>query len=428
MLSDRWPVPHSPDQNESELCLVGAPLDTGNLGVSALGLSTLAAVAKRRDNARVTLYDNGSSVRSATWSFPQGTLDVTQRGMWLSRRVHRPESLWQMRVDSLLPRHVNPNVRAMAHAKAVWDLSGGDSFSDIYGSKRYAQVTVPKRVALRAGRRLVLLPQTYGPFRRPRNRTTARSILLGASEVWARDAESYHRLQGLLAADFDRERHRLGVDVAFTLPAMEPTEAVLGDVADWLSDPDPVVGVNVSGLLTTPHAQEQFGLAADHENVLADLVRRLLDSGRRVVLLPHVMGTIGEVDNVACRRLAARLDAGPNLRVLGDALDATTAKWVIARLEWMTGARMHATIAALSSLTPVTGIAYSDKMHGVFDSCGVRDQVADARDLDRTDLVDALWEGYQDRDAVRERLAVHVPDTLGRANATFDHLVDALAI
>lgn len=409
-----------------DLCVVGAPLDTGNLGVSALGLSTLAAVARRRGDTKVTLFDNGSTVREGTWSFPGGQLHVTQRGMWLSRRLHRPESLWQMRLTSVLPRPVNANVRDMAQARAVWDLSGGDSFSDIYGSKRYAQVTNPKRVALRAGRRLVLLPQTYGPFRSPTSRTLARAIVLGASEVWARDVESHERLRDLLGDEFDPDRHRLGVDVAFTLPAMEPAEEVLGDIRGWLADPEPVVGVNVSGLLTTQHAREQFGLAANHEDVLAELVGRLLDSGCRVVLVPHVLGVIGEVDNVACRRLAARLDVGPRLAVLSDDLDAVTAKWIIGRLDWMTGARMHATIAALSSFTPVTGIAYSDKMHGVFESCGVRDQVADARRLDRTDLVDALWEGFQKRDDVRDRLGEHVPTTVRRAEATFDHLVGSL--
>ena len=229
--------------------------------------------------------------------------------------------------------------------------------------------------------------------------------------------------------DYDPSRHRQSVDVAFTLPSVQPHGEVLGDVAALLAGPEPVVGVNVSGLLTTPRAPEQFGLAAeDHEDVLADLVLRLLGSGCRVLLVPHVHGVVGEVDNLACQRLADRLDAGPAVTVLPGGLDAAETKWVISRLAWMTGARMHATIAALSSITPVTGIAYSDKMAGVFVSCGVGDQVADARDLGRGDLVDALWAGFEARDRTRAQLSEHVPATVANAEEMFDHVVGRLQV
>lgn len=409
------------------LAVFGGPLDTGNLGVSALGLSTLAAVA-RRTEARVTLFDNGSGVRAESLVFHGSEVAVDRRGAWLSRRLHRPESLWQMLASSTLAGgRFNSNVEALRTATEVWDISGGDSFSDIYGDKRFLQIALAKQIALQQSR-LVLLPQTYGPFRSPRNRAWARRIVLRADEAWARDGDSLDRLRDLAGDDFDPERHRESVDVAFTLPVRRPPAGVLGHVGEWLDDDRPVAGINVSGLLGSESAHHRFGLRADHETAVARTITRLVADGARVLLVPHVQGSAAESDSQACRRLAAATasDTSSDVAVLPDGLDATETKWVVSRLAWMTGARMHATIAALSSTTPVTGIAYSDKMRGVFASCGIGDQVADVRALETGELVDALVAGFRDREAIGKVLRSRVPDTVATAEATFDYLAGRL--
>lgn len=412
-----------PGETPFRVCLFGGPLDTGNLGVSALGLATIAAASGRMD-LQVQVFDHGEGVRARDVALPDGAVRILQRGLWFSRRVHRPESLYRLAGSSIANTHANPTLEVMRGADAIWDISGGDSFSDIYGERRFLKVSVPKLVALQHARRLVLLPQTYGPFRQPVNRRIARRIVVGADQVWTRDHDSHGRLAELAGDDFDAGRHREGVDVAFLLPRVAPDLAGSDPILGWLEEGRSMVGVNVSGLLGSPRARERFGLAADHQQAVTSLVRRFLEcTDERIVLVPHVLGDGGESDLVACRRVRDDL-ADERVQVLsGPGLDATTTKWVVSHMQWMTGARMHATIAALSTMTPVTGIAYSDKMRGVFAACGVADHVADARALATPDLVDALWEDYGRRGAIADALARHVPGIVQTAEAMFDDLV-----
>ena len=415
----------------SPISLFGAALDTGNLGVSALGLATLAGISQRAPQTPLTLFDNGEGVRQRTIDLGGRDVPVEFRGAWMSRRLHRPESLLAMNASSVLGPQLNPNIRAIDRSAAVLDITGGDSFCDLYGEKRFRMVALPKRIALRRSRPLILLPQTYGPFRRLSARTTARRIIVGATSAWARDEDSFESLKELLGRAFDPERHHLGVDVAFLLPSVEPAHD-LGIAAEWLAAADPpVVGVNVSGLLYN-HPEEagrRFGLETQYREATQRLVRELVDRhGQRVLLVPHVLGTSEESDTSACEHLASVLDRPESVAAIPGRLQASEAKWVISHLEWFTGARMHATIAALSSGTPVAGVAYSDKIRGVFGTCGVADEVVDARTESSHDLVERLLSSFERRGQTRQRLAAALPATIATASRQFDQILSAIPL
>lgn len=408
------------------ICISGAALDTGNLGVSALGISVVAALVARLPDARITLFDHGAGHGPLDVHLPDATVRVERRGAWFSKRLYRPESLISGGLQASLGLRRNGNVRAMADAVAVLDISGGDSFSDIYGLERFASVVLPKRLALRLGSPLILLPQTYGPFRGQRARRLAADIVRRSDRAWARDAESMERLCELVGADYDPERHLQAVDVAFALPAVKPD---VSDEEGWWTAGSPLVGINVSGLLCNDvdAAKQRFGLIADVMEALVVLVDRFLAGGVRVVLVPHVRGGSLESDDRACQLVQERTDpSGQRVRTLPPGLSASETKWLIAQTDWVIGGRMHATIAALSSSVPVAGIAYSDKFAGVFASCGIGEQALDARTLTTEELVDAAWSGWQRRGEIAQELRDRVPSVVAKANGQFDELVGRL--
>jgi colanic acid/amylovoran biosynthesis protein len=404
------------------IALFGCPLDTGNLGVSALGLSTIDALSNLLPAADFALFDNSRGVRRVSLDLGQRSVELDQRGAWVSRRLYRSESLWLTYAAARTGIGVNGNLKAIDAADAVLDISGGDSFSDIYGEKRFAAVQLPKRIALLRGRPLVLLPQTYGPFGTRAAFDHARTVVCAASEVWARDELSFERLQELAGTEGDPARLHQGVDVAFGLPSREPVFDE--DLGDWFEGGVPVAGINVSGLLYRPDGDgaEPFGLRADYAAVMRRLVDELLAKGVRVLLVPHVRGGSTESDDPACRHLFETFGHRENLRLLPPGLDASETKWVISRMAWFTGARMHATIAALSSLVPSAVVAYSDKARGVFASCGVDDQVFDARERTSAELLDALRASWHDRSATRERLSRSMPSVLRSAAAQAEQI------
>jgi polysaccharide pyruvyl transferase WcaK-like protein len=102
-------------------------------------------------------------------------------------------------------------------------------------------------------------------------------------------------------------------------------------------------------------------------------------------------------------------------------------KWLISQLDWFCGTRMHATIAALSSGVPVSAVAYSGKVQGVFETCGQGDAVADARTLDAPDVVDVVWRSFTGRREAAARLALASAAVRSRAAGQMDAIVAASA-
>lgn len=411
-----------------EVMLAGAPLDTGNRGVEALGRSALDATdtfAERTGGpVRVTVLDNGWGQRPGLGDqWPH--LNVSFSGVRRTRRVHRPEAWSQIAAAQRLAPRLNPVAERLRRASAMLDISGGDSFTDLYGAVRLATVSEPKLAALRAGTPLVLLPQTYGPFHTAAGRELAVRLVRSAALAYARDPLSHARLLDLAGDDADLGRCRSGVDIAFALqPRVPLPEHGLADLGD--SD-EPLAGMNISGLLTTADAHARFGLAGDYLDTMTQLGRALIADGARVILIPHVHidGAAGESDLVAIERFRSRLTAAERrrTRVIPPRLNAAELKWCISRLDWMVGSRMHATIASLSSGVATFGYAYSDKTIGVFETCDSADTVADARRTSGPDAVEAMLAGFHAREERAARLA---PVAAGVVERSRGQLVDLL--
>lgn len=416
------------------LCLFGASPDTANRGVSALFLSVMNGIYERHADARVTVFDHGAAPREDTLSFGGASFRFTRCGANLSRRYYRRDSLLNMRLSAMLGGLGNPGIRAITGADAVFDISGGDSFADLYGLKRFRAMTQTKRLVLDLGRPLVLLPQTYGPFSTPETQGIARGIVRGATMTWARDERSFETLRDLLGGAFDDTRHRTGVDVAFALPRNLP-DTLPAPIADWIAPgrTRPVIGLNVSGLIHNRGAEgsRQFGFRGDYRDIIAGLLRRFLDdTDANVILVPHVFARSGheESDPDACHAAARAAGAGDRLCVLDGDHDAMELKGVISQLDFFCGTRMHSTIAGLSSGVPTSAIAYSKKTLGVFESCGLGHNVTDPRTADPDRCVRDIWHAWETRAEAAETLSRHLPAVRARATDQMDRIFGHLGL
>ena len=406
------------------ITLLNAAPDTGNQGVSALCLSALAGLAARGAGP-LAVADHGRGVRDCD----MGVAQVSRLGLTHSRRFWRGESLATVRLLARIGGGPSASARMIAGSRAILDVSGGDSFTDLYGPHRFRAMVLTKRLALDNGLPLILLPQTLGPFRDAANRAEAVSILAAARAVWVRDAASFDFLRQALGARFDPSRHRLGLDMAVALPCKVPA-ALPDHLQDWMSPARtfPVAGLNVSGLLVQDArgAQARFGLAEAHDAQIEAAARAALDHDAtlRLLLIPHVHRDLDhpESDLAASLALKARLDGDypGRVQVLPGRLDAMELKWVLSRLTWFAGARMHATIGAFSSGTPTLGLGYSDKAWGVFAQCGIADHVADLRQMDAQALAGAVRASLAGAEAARADLARRLPGLLARAEAQMD--------
>lgn len=419
------------------LGIFGAPPDTPNMGVTALFDSIVVSLDHvLGENLELVVFDNRLGLRRRSLPVPGGTRSVPAQffGARVGRAYWRHENLRFMRLASSLGSAggvINKGVGLIDGCDAVLDISAGDSFSDIYGLTRFRSVVDPKHLAIDRGVPLVLMPQTYGPFKTPALRAEAREVLAGARLAWARDPESYEILKDLLGDEFDPLKHRCGYDMAFVLPATDPGPALPQNIAAALHARDsggpPIVGINVSGLIANgADSQRKFGFRADYAQVLHDFVAWILnDTGATVIFVPHVLSEVGhyESDLQACLALEARFvpQYRDRVAIVPTTFTDTELKWLISKTNWFCGTRMHSTIASLSTTVPCAALVYSDKAKGVFDSCGVGNCVVDPRKLDTRSVVAALQQCFLDRDDTARRLAETVPPI---KTAVFDQARD----
>lgn len=402
---------------------MGAALNTGNLGVSALGHSIIAGIVDRISEPDITMFDYGSGIRNEHVTVKGRRVMFTASRCVLSRKLYSVDNLWNIRMSGLLGGLGNPVIEAIRRSRCVLDITGGDSFTDLYGSVRYRSAVLRKKIVLQQKVPLVLMPQTYGPFTSAAARRTVRSIIEQSAMVWTRDAASIDVISDLFHGNPLPDHCRRGVDVAFLLSPKQPSpdSAFLPD--DFASDEEThTVGLNISGLLfDSVQRQLRFGLQADYRDICIAIVRWFLrNTDAKILLIPHVT-----VDAQACRRVFEETSHEANGRtlVIQPGLDQNETKWLIGRMKWFGGARMHSTIAALSSHVPSVVFAYSDKARGVFADCKQEKNVLDLRVLSTQDIVNSVAESWENRCTIKRELAHTIPQIVVRATQQMDEIV-----
>jgi polysaccharide pyruvyl transferase WcaK-like protein len=412
------------------VCVFGASPGTGNQGVNALCWSTLTGLSER-GCADLHVFDYGRETRPAAL----GSISYTLHGVTVGKRIWHSNHLGRSRLAAAAGLRGTEVVRAVADADIVLDVSGGDSFTDLYGAARFRHIVAPKQIALDMGRPLVLLPQTYGPFKHGNNRRLARRLIAGARLAYARDSDSYLRLQELLGDQFDPARHRLGVDLAFGLSPRAP--AGLDPAVQRLLENNgerPLIGLNVSGLIANrpESATKRFSLACDYGKLMRELVAWILEkTDARLLLIPHVHAPQGhyESDLDASHALLSELpsslsqSAEERVTTVGQTLDACELKWLIAQTDWFCGTRMHSTIAALSSGVATAALAYSLKTRGVFASCAMADAVVDLRAASASEALARLQHLWRRRQNTAATLAGQLPHVRKLASSQLDEIV-----
>jgi len=402
----------------SELLILGADYATGNMGVDALLSGTVASALNAAPTMRIRLltYGHGDGQGSGgidavnlrfSWKLFLANNVLRLLVVALGLRVVR----WRVVRERVLDAH--PVLREIERTTLCGSIAGGDSFSDIYGFRRFAYICLPQLLVLAVGRPLVLLPQTLGPFKSRISQVVARLILRRAKVVFSRDVEGLEHGRKLAGEASDL---RFSYDMGF---AMQPQPPAAG-IPAWLGMPDgPIVGLNISGLLygNPVRAAAAFGLIGHYREVLEELVLWLTNERQaRVMLVSHVTGA-GESDARACEdffdalkdRCAGRLhlaDSGYNHREI---------KHLIGQCEFFIGARMHACIAALSEGIPAAGMAYSRKFAGVYESIGASELVVDLRAHGDAAVLERLMTNFLQREALAARL--RHPASVARSSA-----------
>ena len=418
------------------VCLMGASLNTGNMGVTALGTSLVSLFQEVDPEAQIAAFIgerssdpqkariNGRDVVVEVINYrlsPRGGFQTHLAGLFLMAFFYR------MAPADLLRRMLlrwNPRLHALHRQDLVGHIWGGDSFSDLYGIARILVGTIACLTVHLLGKPLVLLPQTYGPYRSWVARWLAKLVLSRAKLILCRDPEGPKVLKTLLKEDADGKDIRFCPDVAFALETeMFDPVAVRPPL-----DPQngrPLVGFNVSGLLYSGgySRNNMFGLALDYREFVHKAARRVLEeTDCALVLIPHTFAAAddAESDPYACRQVAESLADFPDrVHLLTGRHGPQAIKGIIGRCRFFVGSRMHACIAALSQGVPAVGVAYSDKFQGVFQSVGAGHMVIDARKTGLDEAVERVLDIFREAEEIRPVLRSHAEEARESLAKTF---------
>jgi len=439
--------------NRYKVCLLGPSFDTGNLGVNALVESSIKIIVNRWPDAEVTLLGSGRVDCEYRLKLFDREILVKSMPIRFCKNVFLSNHFLVLFFYAMLTKvfrgeavrrrlaRRNRYLRTIIEADMVADITGGDSFSDIYGMRRFIIGFLRKWLIKLFGKELVLLPQTYGPFGRRMARFLARKILNYATLVYSRDRKGLDDVRKLLGAARADGKTQFVPDVGFLLDPRRSEDTEVESFEEIKSGNGTLVGLNISGLMDCAGeaGNNVFNLRIDYRVLVESIVDSLMrQEGAAVLLVPHVValhktdsapprnvrkgGYRERSDSVACGRLyerVARKYPGRVFMVRGR-YNHNETKYIIGLCDFFIGSRMHACIAAMSQGVPAVGVAYSGKFHGVFESIGVADCVADARTCDEGEIITRLESAFDRREQIREHLGTVMPRIKNRVLSIFD--------
>lgn len=351
----------------------------GNLGVTALAYSTVIlfeAIAKQTGLQFQYTFWGASRCQSGILNI--GSQDVAIRAL----RPYRGGDILAF-IKSCInnPLRIAMPILALDFIRydIVADIGAGDSYSDIYGITRFRNINYTKELAHRLHKRYIILPQTLGPFTSHEARIKAKKALAHAEMIFARDNQSYICAKQLLPSQNIEQT----IDVAFFLPYQRQKKI----------HKKKRVGINISGLLWHGGTR-RFNLQTDYQRLTYEMLDYLSkQTETEIHLIAHVIGdpnTIDE-DTHIIQYLSKKF---PNATIAPRFKTPIEAKSYISNMDFFTGARMHACIAALSSGVPVYPIAYSRKFTGLFcDTLGYK-HVGDLTNNKQDQIIQGFKEAF----------------------------------
>ncbi|MBN1764022.1 MAG: polysaccharide pyruvyl transferase family protein [Sedimentisphaerales bacterium] len=427
-----------PDKSRSiTIGLMGASFDTGNLGVSALAESSIRCILHSWPDAEIVIIGAGRSQSETVIDIEGRPFLVKSFPIRVCPNIfvknHYIKLLFIMVMlrifnSDIIKRKLglrNDTIGVLCRADLIADITGGDSFSDIYGMKRFIRGYLKKRLCQLNGRPFIMLPQTYGPFKSKLSKMMAGRILRYSDEIYSRDRESLLVVEMLIGKN---EKTRLSPDIAFALGSRKPDNPVTEKLHAVKQQGQSVIGLNVSGLLYNGGytGKNEFKLKTDYPELVRDIIQHFSSqTNTYVMLVPHVFPDdrlAVESDPYACAKICDGLSPEVKRSVIlpSGVFDQCEIKYIIGQCDFFMGARMHSCIAAISQCIPAIGMAYSKKFIGVFESVGIPDYVVDMRNTSNAELLEQIKNIFNKRHAIKAGLNKIIPLTNEKVLSLFD--------
>jgi polysaccharide pyruvyl transferase WcaK-like protein len=261
----------------------------------------------------------------------------------------------------------------------VLDASGF-AFGDQLGEGRTLAFLNDVKRWRRQGKKIVLLPQAFGPFQNDTIRNAFKEVLQCVDLIYARDDVSLGYLNDIST----RPQGKVWLAPDFT--NLIKVEGAVCEVANRV--------------LIIPNKQVVLkscsSVAGRYLDTLAMMFHCVKESGLKPALLIH--DGCADLDLVG--PLCEKIGGNPNIIESDCPLEL---KRILQGARLVIGSRFHALVGALSQAVPVIAIGWSHKYAGILRDYGLPDNWL-AVDATKDDVAKKLCECEQNRDVVVEKL------------------------
>lgn len=342
-------------QKKKTYILANAPIINGNRGCLALSYCAIYMIDYicKKNGIDYKLYLTDTQLKKSS----EHTIQINNTTITFYTCNYPIAYTWKSLLISISKfRETLRSWRIFKNVDVVFDIGQGDSFSDIYGRKRFEMIDKIHKTARFFRKPYILLPQTIGPFDNRKIKKEADKTISKAFSVMARDKISYDYVVNNTSQVNVKEY----IDVAFFLPY---TKSQFD--SKYIN-----VGINVSALLWNGgyNKNNQFELKTDYKELIKEIISYFIGKSKvKLHLVSHVVNHVRNIENDYAIAFDLKKDLPDDRVVLAPLfLTPIDAKDYISGLDFFMGSRMHATIAAFSSGVPVIPIAYSRKFNGLF--------------------------------------------------------------
>ena len=269
-------------------------------------------------------------------------------------------------LGNLIPNSIRENYGLVTEQEidVILDASGF-AYGDQWGAQK-AEDRAARYVKRwkKEGKKIILLPQAFGPFSSERLTTAMKTILTHADLVYAREKQSYNYLYALQP---DADSLRQAPDFTNLVKGIMPRSRELNGLKTCI-----VVNNKMIEMTDTAQGRRYIPL-------MITLTRHLAESGLAPFLLVHA----GEKD----LRLAQEVQRGVGQGVpIWQEDNPIAVKGIIGQCQGLISSRFHGLVSGLSQGVPSLGTGWSHKYQMLFEDYGCPENLIDLRQSDEAIL------------------------------------------
>lgn len=314
--------------------------------------------------------------------------------------------LFNLRREVLLSVFFDQNVlhtlREFRSADIIFVKGGGFIHS-------YGEISAPYlmwfflfyvRLAKKLNKNVVVLPNSYGPFKGYSVKSQVKNALKEADIIYAREQQSAKELGKLLKRSIPVEK-----DLGFFLKKGTSSGLQKYVPVDFFAGHPKKVGITVRPwrFPGTVNGNAKFG---EYIKSVAKLAEYITDKGDKVLFFNQAIGPNShEDDRIAIAEVLYLLKGNKNVFWVNENFTCEELQSLYAELDFMVGTRFHSVIFALTGGVPSMAIGYGgNKARGIMSDFGLKEYNVPIDSLNTEILISTFDQLVVNADEVRKQL------------------------